>query len=489
MPQDVLLSPVAQYVDTESVSSKIDSLLQSIQFSFDEIMDDKWRKFISLVSAVFSGADEVNSETEHRVRELLKDHHSTFTLFEKWMSIACQKASWWEKVSVDLYIKDVGNPNFLETLKNAKKQWINPKLLVLEMRADDYGIVDSAVIANLKQIRELGFDFSLNDFVIEGNEVKANHIEKVVKAKLLPSYIKIAKNVYKKMKDRVIKMEEKLGIMLKYLTDQWVSILLSGTTSTVDVSDEFDYRKHPEFFRKSTVSKEGIYTLEGDIYARESLIRFWEGVTVPQGLEKLKELWLTNILMHNMIVDSMEDILNGRRTSINVYIKNLWDPNFREEIEDIMNLIPFSYRKNLIFEILEERYGVINNRVLDNIRFLQSSGFSIAIDDLNVWDNPKWMSKEILEVLIECKIHPEYIKIDGRHVEGIRNSELTYVQMAHLREVIGYFSLQSKKPIFIAEWIQDTEHALEFMDLFGLYDVEFLFQGRNIREWNFGKKR
>jgi len=49
-----------------------------------------------------------------------------------------------------------------------------------------------------------------------------------------------------------------------------------------------------------------------------------------------------------------------------------------------MNLIPFSYRKNLIFEILEERYGVINNRVLDNIRFLQFSGFSIAIDDLNV---------------------------------------------------------------------------------------------------------
>jgi len=92
------------------------------------------------------------------------------------------------------------------------------------------------------------------------------------------------------------------------------------------------------------------------------------------------------------------------------------------------------------------------------------------------------MSKEILEVLIECKIHPEYIKIDGRHVEGIRNSELTYVQMEHLRELIGYFSLQSKKPIFIAEWIQDTEHALEFMDIFGFYDVEFLFQGRNIRE-------
>ena len=69
------------------------------------------------------------------------------------------------------------------------------------MRADDYGIVDSTVIANLKQIRGLGFDFSLNDFVIEGNEVKANHIEKVVKAKLLPSYVKIAKNVYKKMKD------------------------------------------------------------------------------------------------------------------------------------------------------------------------------------------------------------------------------------------------------------------------------------------------
>ena len=92
------------------------------------------------------------------------------------------------------------------------------------------------------------------------------------------------------------------------------------------------------------------------------------------------------------------------------------------------------------------------------------------------------MSKEILEVLIECKIHPEYIKIDGCHIEGILNSELTYVQMAHLREVIGYFSLQSKKPIFIAEWIQDTEHAQKVLDMFGIYDVEFLFQGRNIRE-------
>lgn len=485
--QDVLPIDIpTEFMDMNSVADKIEGLLKDIRFSFENIMDDKWVKFTSLISAIFS-ATELSSETEHRVRELLKDHHSTFTVFEKWMSIACEKASRWEKVSVDLYIKDVGNPNFIETLRRAKMQGINPKLLILEMRADDYGIVDSTVIMNLKEISSLWFDFSLNDFVIEGNEVKTNHLEKVVKERLLPSYVKIAKNVYEKMRNWAVKMENNLRNMLGSIVKQWVSILIgNNSTTSVDVTDEFDYTKQPDFFRKATIVKEGILWFDGTVHARESLIRFWDGVTVPQGLQKLKELWMTNVLMHKVIVDSIEDLLNGKRSTINVYIKNIWDPNFREEIKDIMGLIPISYRKNLIFEILEEKYGVINNQVIDNIRFLQSSGFSIAIDDLYVWENPKWMSKEILEVLIECGIHPDYIKIDGRHIEAIREWTLSYSQMAHLREVIGYFSLLQDKPIFIAEWIQDTEHAIKVMEMIWMYGVEFLFQGRNIREWNFG---
>lgn len=291
------------------------------------------------------------------------------------------------------------------------------------------------------------------------------------------------------MRNWAVKMGTSLRDMLGSIVKRWVSILLSSSTSDVDVTDEFDPTKHPDFFQKSTITKESILSLDGKVYAQESLVRFWEGVTVPQGLEKLKELWLTNVLMHKMMMDSMADVLNGRRSSVNVYIKNLWDRHFREEIENIMKHIPISCRKNLIFEILEERYGVINNRVLNNIRFLQESGFSIAIDDLNVSEESKWMSKEILEVLIECGITPDYIKIDGSHIDDIRDSKITYSQLAHLREVIGYFSLLPKKPIFIAEWIQDTAHAQQVLDIFWMFNVEFLFQGRNIQSWNFGIQR
>ena len=184
------------------------------------------------------------------------------------------------------------------------------------------------------------------------------------------------------------------------------------------------------------------------------------------------------------------DILLGKMRFINTYVKNLWDKNFRAEVLFNTSGIPIDYRKFLIFEILEDGYGALSDRAIENIIFLQKSGFSIAIDDLYLDEIQEGMSKEILEIFIEKEICPNFIKIDGRHIQkicsintnsDIKTNEETKILIHHLREVIWQFSLFNEPPIFIAKWIQNTDEAKKIQELLATKKIEFFFQWRNIQ--------
>ncbi len=275
---------------------------------------------------------------------------------------------------------------------------------------------------------------------------------------------------------------------------EWTKFIESSLTKREYAHNNITSTEVPSFFINSTIEKESILKIDGSEYAKELLIRFWDWVSVLQWLEELKKRGMTMLVLEKMLKEGTEDVLMWERRSINVYIKNLWDRDFSKKLLTITSEIPKILRKNLIFEILEDDYSTLGDRVIDNILLLQKSGFSVAIDDLCLSDNHNGMSKEILEIFIEREICPDIIKLDGRLIQKISsidtNTDIKSTKeikrlIRHLKEIIWFFSLLPKPPIYIAEWIQDTDEARKIQDLLNINNEELFFQWRNIQSWNF----
>lgn len=467
-----------------SIKNTINKLLEWITFT---VADNQkiWDPHIH-IWIVFPDISELDIKTEKDIRELLKDTHHTFILFEKWIYEAAERCKNNESVSVDLYVRDISNPDFVKTLENIKNTGINPSLLLLEIRSDDYGVLDLIAIRNLKIISQLWFHFSINDFVLDWDELDVNYLDKLTKENLIPTYIKIPKDIYTAIKNKTVKISSKIKCILDFIGSKWIQII---TTSFQAVKKHNRILQDEDlwFFEKSTIKTEDILGLDGRVHIREWLIRFWDDVWVSEWLERLKHMWWTGELMKKIVQDSLPDITEDKKRAVNIYVKDLSDRFFVDKIMYMVRWIPKSKRKHLIFEILEEKYGTFNNQVLKNIQFLQREWFSIAVDDLYILNNtPECMSKEILESLIEADIYPDYIKIDGRQIDGIYKWELSSFEIGHLKEIIGYFSLLPNKPVFILEWIQNTDHAIQITNLLWRNGIEFLFQWMHIKAWEFG---
>jgi EAL domain-containing protein (putative c-di-GMP-specific phosphodiesterase class I) len=93
-------------------------------------------------------------------------------------------------------------------------------------------------------------------------------------------------------------------------------------------------------------------------------------------------------------------------------------------------------RKNIVFEILEEKYGIIDKLFIEHVRILQTMGFSIAIDDLYVSEKNNGMSLEILNELLEVGIYPDYIKLDGKHCMAIQDDSITDTELGKIITLI-----------------------------------------------------
>lgn len=474
-----------------SVTTQVSAILDSLSFTLSDMKGENWEKVFSHISAIFDSAVEVTKQKKQAILELLKDNYGTFTLFEKSLQQACIQAKKWKKVSVDLYMNDLSDPNFLRILKDNWK-WISPKLLVIGINSDDCGLMDSQAINNIRSLTKLGFSYSLADFVMDGDEVKADNLEKLTNEWLNPSYIKIAKSIYERIMKWTIKIWGTVRNLYDSLKTRGIRILLWNETEEGEMRD---VTKDIElwFLQKSTVQPEDVLTLDWQLYAQEWLVRFWDNVGVIEGLTRLQVYGITGLLTDKMIEAAIPLVTSGQRRPINIFLKELWDNNFKLKIKELIKKIPdIQQRKGLVFEILEVRYGTLNKKALQNIRFLQESGFSIAIDDLCVCGDKDKMSLGIFDILNEEWIIPDYIKIEGHYCEAILDGTIPDDHLHYLREIVWHCSLFPRKPIFILEWIQDTDHAIQvkralsMIDETRSYDVEFLYQGRNIKHWSFG---
>jgi EAL domain-containing protein (putative c-di-GMP-specific phosphodiesterase class I) len=77
--------------------------------------------------------------------------------------------------------------------------------------------------------------------------------------------------------------------------------------------------------------------------------------------------------MLKMLSSAMERAKKGKRVSINIYIKDLSSQSISSTIDILTKDLNSTERNNIIFEILEEKYGIINDTFIQNIRILQDA--------------------------------------------------------------------------------------------------------------------
>lgn len=459
------------------------------------------------VSNTLNGLDDIfhieHTFDDHRsnweLENILKDQHGTFEIFKKSYDFACEKILQKQfQYSVPLYIQDIRNPDFSKLIELHTSKWIQNESIMLEIKPDDYGIFDTIALDNLVRAKKAGFWVSMyNGFVEKDGTLEATeNLDRMNSMNIIPNIIYLGDTLFRRLKNNSVRLSSQVANIF-----QKTRIANSGREELEIVKKESRQNINSlllPLFQESRVEKEGIFELDGKLHANEWLIRFAKEIPVNDGLEVLKNIGATKYLLKFIIEDAIIDIRNGKRRSVNIFMKDLDHPHFQEFITTLLNnaLITREQRKFLIFEIVEDTYGIMNKRVIENIRFIQERLWSkIAIDDLYYDNSDKNMSVDIMQILFDSDIMPDYIKMDGKLVESVLDDSIQPQHLRHIKELIAQLSIQEHAPTFIFEWIKSTDDALKIESILQSYKKDgankrlglgkFLFQWRSIKEWKF----
>ncbi len=427
---------------------------------------------------------------ETSTRSLLKDTHNTFGLLMYWLSIASEHLKKWKKVWVELYKEDIHHREFIEGIEGATDNGTYAKWLTLEISKDPYWSIDTDSIAKLQQVSALWVWIGIEDFHEKENwEIDIDSITSIIKWRIKPRYIKISKTVIDKIKNNMVM--PRVSMLYEWLVKMWISII-EGPWRIAKKQETNEVNKQKimadRLIDSADIEYEPMLTLQWEVWVEELLVRFDKWLRTDIWLDQLKELWYTEGLAIKMLWVAIERAKEGKRVSLNLYIKDIWSVDLIERIRKMIQNLSVEHRKNIVFEILEEKYGIINKQFIEHVRMLQAMGLSIAIDDLYVSEKNNGMSLEILNELLEVGIYPDYIKLDGKHCMAIQDDTITDTELGKIITLIWQFALR-KSTTVVAEWVQDIEHAKKIKHIFlGIHGINIIFQGRQINTWNFGEK-
>lgn len=79
------------------------------------------------------------------------------------------------------------------------------------------------------------------------------------------------------------------------------------------------------------------------------------------------------------------------------------------------------------------------------------------------------MSVDIMQILFDSDIMPDYIKMDGKLVESVLDDSIQPQHLRHIKELIAQLSIQEHAPTFIFEWIKSTDDALKIESILQSY--------------------
>lgn len=439
-----------------------------------------------------------DSRSSEELESLLKDQHGTFWVFQKAYELACDNIRIRQnQFSVPLYVQDIRNTDFLTLVASHKDSGIKPDSVILEIKPDDYGIFDTVALDHLIQAKKAGFWVSLYDGLVEKNgTIEATEtLTKLSENKILPTIIYVGNRIFHALQNKDMKLWSNIKTLFKNTRIANAGEIKTQIHKNI-INDKISELVLP-LFQESRVEKEGIFELDGTLHANEWLIRFTKEISIIDGLDILKNIGATRHLLRFVAEDAATAIKEWSRNSINIFMKDLDNPYFKEFIYNLLTKKGLTSweRANLIFEIVEEPYGVLTKQVMENISFIQKELWcKIAIDDLYFDNADKNMSVDILQTLQDHKITPNYIKIDGKFVVSILDNTINPQHLRHIKELIAQLSIEENAPQFIFEWIQSTEDAIKICSLLQSYKKEngsyvetgkFLFQWRNLKAWSF----
>lgn len=442
------------------------------------------------ISPDFSNTETLRWKWEYNTRELLKDTHNTFWLLMRWLSVASDYLRQGKRASVELYKKDIWHEDFIDWVKWATDNWTYAKALTLDIRWDNYGFLGENNISKLYELSELWVWIGVEAFDEKKNwEIDVDSITRIIRGHIKPKFIKISSTVINRLKTNNV--TARVANLYAWLIKMWVRVIeyIWWVSKNENIFQKGKQKIIADkLIDSANIEYEPMLTLQGEIWVEELLVRFDNWLRTDKWLDQLKELWHTQDLVIKMLQAAVNKAKKGKRVSINLYIKDMWSDSIIDNINRLTQYLPIKYRKNIIFELLEERYWSIDEKFIKHVHSLQNNGFSVAIDDLYVSEKNEWMSIEILNELLGIGVYPDYIKLDGKHSMAIRDASISDIDLGKIKTLIWQFALQ--KPItVVAEWIQDTEHATKIREIFqGISWINLIFQGREINSWNFGEK-
>jgi EAL domain-containing protein (putative c-di-GMP-specific phosphodiesterase class I) len=459
----------------ETILSRVSSISQKILLSSGETLET--------VQPVIN-----HKPLRPEEKQMMQDFHQTFGLFQKSFLHACGLSETTQSsIVVQVTTQDLNQDTFGEFLESARERlWQGTRRVILELWKDDTGILTYKARKNIELLQTYGYGFAICDFVERDGFVDTQFLQKLVK-KITPKFVHISQHIMNGIRKWILKLTTSAELLLTELRQNGVQIFFSDHSNALQwnhTSHVLD-RNSQTLLEGAEIQNEGIIDMNGGVRGSEWLVRF-KNCSVIDGLNHLKHTNNTLYLVEKCLEHSMTRINKGSRRTINVYLHDLWNIHFRQSIEKYTHTLDVSCRSLLVFEILEEKYGVLNSQVLDNLKWLKKQWFQIAIDDLYVSkNNPDGLSHEILDILIEEGIQIDYIKIDGRHAERIHNNTIQSCELQKLQKLICQgFSSQSGfvyRPQYIIEWIQNRAHARMIQETLGRdLQGEFWFQGRNI---------
>lgn len=414
-----------------------------------------------------------NTETlrwkwEDATRSLLRDTHATFGLLMNWLSVASNHLKQWKNVLLDLYKEDISHRDFIEWVKEATDGKKYAEWLTLEIVWDARGTLTTNNVEKLWELSRLGVWIGIGAFDEKSNwEIDIRSIRAILRGLIIPKFIKISNIVLDKIKNNRVSQE--VHILYVKLVSAWFRIIeVKKWIIQKEDNDETIKRKTlaNSLVDAAKIEYEPMFTFEWKVWCEEMLVRFDGWMRTDVWLTQLKEFWHTKELMIKMLQAAVEKAKKWKRVSLNLYIKDLWSDNFMALVNKITLYLPKEYRKYIIFEILEERYGIIDEQFFVHAKALQDNWFILAIDDLYIWENNTWMSKEILDDLLLEGIYPDIIKLDGKHSIDILNSNISAIHLKEIKTLIWQFTMMRPTTTIVAEWIQNMKHAKKYETYF-----------------------
>lgn len=143
--------------------------------------------------------------------------------------------------------------------------------------------------------------------------------------------------------------------------------------------------------------------------------------------------------------------------SVNAYVADIIDPDFRYLIAKLVTFYTKQERSNVVIELLEYEHGNLNGEFIKNVKWLRELWFQVKIDDCDIlWIDKNGVSMKILEA-----VWSEYdgLKIDHRTSNEITQWGLSIAFKNRLWERVK--SLLSGKQSITAEWIQSSTDIWE----------------------------